>query len=166
MRQILYHLIFSVIQLSATGSVVRIHVSYKDNTLNITVWVSHPWLGDGITEVDPCFRVNTTLLDLTDSVPGYNTYSENQESAELPVLHENEKNFRVANSGSRSISSSLDLAKAQNNLSRESLGLLLSCQLAELHGGEISIQGSPESGYRYVLSLPLHLGTVDAVSDV
>ncbi len=165
-RQILYHLIFSVIQLSATGSVVRIHVSYKDNTLNITVWVSHPWLGDGITEVDPYFRVNTTLRDLTDSVPHYNTYSENQESAELPVLYENETDFSVANSGSRSVSSSLDLAKAQNNLSRESLGLLLSCQLAELHGGEISIQGSPESGYRYVLSLPLHLGTVDAVSDV
>lgn len=45
--------------------------------------------------------------------------------------------------------------KPHNHLSRESLGLLLSCQLAELHGGHISIQGSAESGYRYVLSLPL-----------
>ena len=31
--------------------------------------------------------------------------------------------------------------------SRESLGLLLSCLLAELHGGEISVHGSPEAGY-------------------
>jgi signal transduction histidine kinase len=164
-RQILYHLIFSVIQLSATGSVVRIHVAYKDNTLNITVWVSHPWLGDGITEIDPCFRVNTTLLNLTDSVPHYNS-SANHESEELQLLHDGSKDFSVANTGTRSVSSSLDLAKAQNNLSRESLGLLLSCQLADLHGGEITIQGSRESGYRYVLSLPLNLGTVDAVSDV
>ncbi|MDF5732445.1 MAG: histidine kinase, partial [Rhizonema sp. PD38] len=131
-----------------------------------TVWVSHPWLGDGITEVDPYFRVNTALLELTDSAQHYNIYSENEESGELPVVHERPKDFSVANSGSRSVSSSLDLARSQNNLSRESLGLLLSCQLAELHGGEISIQGSLESGYRYVLSLPLHLGTVDTVSDV
>jgi signal transduction histidine kinase len=40
------------------------------------------------------------------------------------------------------------------NQSRENLGLLLSCHLAQMHGGQISIQGSPESGYRYVLTLP------------
>ncbi|HBY79837.1 MAG TPA: hypothetical protein DEG47_23165 [Cyanobacteria bacterium UBA11148] len=38
--------------------------------------------------------------------------------------------------------------------SRENLGLLLSCQLAELHGGQISVQGLSESGYRYVIRLP------------
>jgi signal transduction histidine kinase len=32
--------------------------------------------------------------------------------------------------------------------------LLLSCHLAELHGGQIFIQGTPESGYRYIISLP------------
>ena len=36
----------------------------------------------------------------------------------------------------------------------KALRLLLSCYLAELHGGQISIQGTPESGYRYVASLP------------
>ncbi|MHC5595587.1 MAG: ATP-binding protein, partial [Nostoc sp.] len=56
-------------------------------------------------------------------------------------------------------SSGINLAKSHGSLSRESLGLLLSCQLAELHGGQILIQGSPESGYRYVVSLPLQLGT-------
>ncbi|GAC1460441.1 MAG: hypothetical protein NVS2B14_07760 [Chamaesiphon sp.] len=38
--------------------------------------------------------------------------------------------------------------------SRETLGLLLSCGLAELHGGQIFVEGSPESGYRYEVSLP------------
>ncbi|HAA27938.1 MAG TPA: hypothetical protein DCE56_10110, partial [Cyanobacteria bacterium UBA8553] len=38
--------------------------------------------------------------------------------------------------------------------SRDNLGLLLSCHLAQMHNGQVSIQGSPESGYRYVLTLP------------
>jgi hypothetical protein len=41
-----------------------------------------------------------------------------------------------------------------NHNSRESLGLLLSCHLAELHGGKISVQPLLESGFRYVVSLP------------
>jgi K+-sensing histidine kinase KdpD len=48
------------------------------------------------------------------------------------------------------------------NGSRESLGLLLSCLLAEIHGGHISVQGAPEAGYRYVVSLP----QVDAVETI
>jgi signal transduction histidine kinase len=157
-RQMLYHLVFSVIQLSATGSVVRIHVSYKDNILNITVWVSHPWLGDGITEVDPYFRLNPVpLLEFAEAA-SYNTRSENPEAAEgLPALLDN---------AVMAVSSGLDLVKPHGSLSRESLGLLLSCQLAELHGGQISIQGSPEAGYRYVLSLPLQMATAETASDV
>ncbi|AFY30540.1 GAF domain-containing sensor histidine kinase [Calothrix sp. PCC 7507] len=156
-RQILYHLIFSVIQLSATGSVVRIHVSYKENTLNITVWVSHPWLGDGMTDVDPFFRLSPlSLIELADEAATYNNYGENQESS---VAIEGAKNLSDAPSNILTVNSGIDLAKPHSSLSRESLGLLLSCQLAELHSGQISIQGSPESGYRYVLALPLQLAT-------
>ncbi|WP_026082829.1 GAF domain-containing sensor histidine kinase [Mastigocladopsis repens] len=152
-RQILYHLVFSVIQLSATGSVVRIHVSYKDDTLNITIWVSHPWLGDGITEVDPYFRLSNTppLLKLIGAISSHNGHLENQEPA--------------GDLSAKLDKSSGNSTKPHGHLSRESLGLLLSCHLAELHGGQIAIQGSSESGYRYVLSLPLNLGTVEAVSD-
>ncbi|MBR8835750.1 MAG: GAF domain-containing sensor histidine kinase [Stigonema ocellatum SAG 48.90 = DSM 106950] len=159
-RQILYHLIFSVIQVSATGSVVRIHVSYKDHMLNITVWVSHPWLGDGITEIDPLFRLNTLpLLEFTD-VPTYNVHPENQEQGgDLPVAVDNSKDLKVSNSGMLNVGSITDSSGHYRNLSRESLGVLLSCQLAELHGGRISIHGSLESGYRYVINLPLHLET-------
>jgi signal transduction histidine kinase len=167
-RQMLYHLVFSVIQLSATGSIVRIHVSYKDDVMNITVWVSHPWLGDGITEVDPYFRLNSMpLMELTNALSTYNSHLESQElGGSLPVRVEKSKDNGLSRSNFL-VGSGLDLTKPQGNMSRESLGLLLSCQLAELHGGQISIQGSSESGYRYVLSLPLQLTTPsEAVSDV
>jgi signal transduction histidine kinase len=162
-RQMLYHLIFSVIQLSATGSVVRIHVSHKENTLNITVWVSHPWLGDGITEVDPYFRLSAVpLLELTDEkTTDFNTLLEDQEDASgLPLGLDKSQTVKV------STSSILNTTKCSGSLSRESLGLLLSCHLAELHGGYISIQGSPEAGFRYILSLPLNQGKAEALSDV
>ncbi|PMB47632.1 histidine kinase [Fischerella thermalis CCMEE 5330] len=162
-RQMLYHLIFSVIQLSATGSVVRIHVSHKENTLNITVWVSHPWLGDGITEVDPYFRLSALpLLELTDEkTTDFNTLLEDQEDASgLPLGLDKSQTVKV------STSSILNTTKCSGSLSRESLGLLLSCHLAELHGGYISIQGSPEAGFRYILSLPLNQEKAEALSDV
>ncbi|WP_392482659.1 histidine kinase dimerization/phospho-acceptor domain-containing protein [Nostoc sp. C110] len=168
-RQMLYHLVFSVIQLSATGSIVRIHVSYKEDTLNITIWVSHPWLGDGITEVDPYFRLNSlSLLELTGEVATYNTHIEGQQQLETSsVAVDNSKSLSDSHSNFLAASSGLNLAKLHGSLSRESLGLLLSCQLAELHAGQILIQGSPESGYRYVLSLPLQLATPSqAISDV
>lgn len=152
-RQILYHLVFSVIQLSATGSIVRIHVSSKDDTLNITVWVSHPWLGDGITEIDPYFRQSNTLpmLELIGAIPTDKGDPDNQEQPEeLSVILDK---------------SSVNSNQPHGNLSRESLGLLLSCHLAELHSGQIVVQGSSESGYRYVLSLPLDLDVPEAPSD-
>jgi hypothetical protein len=34
------------------------------------------------------------------------------------------------------------------------LSLLLACYLTEQHNGKIVVQGSSESGYRYVLQLP------------
>ena len=152
-RQILYHLVFSVIQLSATGSVVRIHVSCKDDTLNITVWVSHPWLGDGITEIDPYFRLSNTLpiLELIGAIAADKCHADNEEQAgDLSGVLDH---------------SSVNSNKPHGNLSRESLGLLLSCHLAELHSGQIVIQGSSESGYRYVVSLPLDLGVAEDSSD-
>ncbi|OKH54734.1 histidine kinase [Calothrix sp. HK-06] len=165
-RQMLYHLIFSVIQVSATGSIVRIHVSYKEDTLNITVWVSHPWLGDGITEVDPYFRLNPQpLLELTSIAQNYNMNFENQEMSDLAVMVEKSKDLPISNGAISLNSGDLDLKGPTNHMSRESLGLLLSCQLAELHKGQISIQGSIESGYRYVLSLPIQSTTAETATN-
>ena len=157
-RQILYHLIFSVSQLSATGSIVRIHVSYKENTLNITVWVSHPWLGDGMTEVDSYFHLNSlSKVELTGDAATYSSSPESEEELVRPVGMEKTMNLNDSYLNTLMMSSEQGLPGDHSNLTRESLGLLLSCQLAELHGGNILIQGSPASGHRYVMSLPLQM---------
>ncbi len=166
-RQILYHLIFSVIQLSATGSVVRIHVSYKDSALLLTIWVSHPWLGEGITEVDPYFRLSQiSSMELASDInSAFNTHPESREKLNGMASKSGVPITENISSGGIAVDSSNNESNSQSGgVSRETLGLLLSCQLAELHGGDITIQGSQESGYRYVLSLPLQ-GNTEAVAD-
>ncbi|MTJ14533.1 GAF domain-containing sensor histidine kinase [Anabaena sp. UHCC 0187] len=147
-RQILYHLIFSVIQISTMGSIVRIHVTYKEDTLSVTVWVSHPWLGDGITDCDSYFYLNSSeIIAVVDEY----TNDPNQPRNTLNSL-----DFSSDILGNFLFDKA---SKLSANMSRERLGILLSCHLAKLHSGEISIQGSRESGYRYVLSLPLRFAT-------
>lgn len=164
-RQLLYHLVASVLQKSEAESIIRIHVSRKLNGLNIAVWVSHPWLGDGIPHMEPCFdqplvaaAPNYPPAELIDASEGWQ-----EESAQaLPVserspLSEYEEDQLLPLQQSESI-------QAQSgSVARENLGLLLSCHLAQMHGGQISIQGSPESGYRYVLTLP-NMMAVDATA--
>ncbi|MBK1990449.1 GAF domain-containing sensor histidine kinase [Sphaerospermopsis aphanizomenoides BCCUSP55] len=165
-RQIIYHLLFSVIQLSATGSIVRVHVSYKEDSVSIIVWVSHPWLADGVTEIDSYFRLDSlSILEILSDRGKYNIHPENQEL--LPDILHQSVTLRDESSEISVDSSNPDLGNAMGHLSREKLGLLLSCQLAELHGGKISIQGSSESGYRYVISLPLQSTTTpEIINDV
>lgn len=157
-RQLLYHLVFSVIQAASTGSIIHIHVSYKDNELNIAVSVSHPWLGDGISQVDPyfCQLLTPVASNYLEAAP-YNTGgTQRSELTMLPVPSAQSSGLRVSRSGNLApLADSSELAQSNSfNHSHESLRLLLSCYLAELHGGQISIQGTPESGYRYVVSLP------------
>ena len=51
-RQIFYYLLLSLIQSAEVGCVVRIHLSHKSEKLNIALWVSHPWLGDCLPQVE------------------------------------------------------------------------------------------------------------------
>jgi len=147
-RQILYNLIFSIIQISAMGSIVRIHVAYKEDTLSVTVWVSHPWLGDAITDCDSYFYLNSSQM-----VAVVDEYTNDHVQPEDPLKSPDFSTDMLGNSLFQTD------GKLSANMSREKLGVLLSCHLAELHNGQISIQGSPESGYRYVLSLPLKFAT-------
>jgi signal transduction histidine kinase len=155
-RQLLYHLVFSVIQSASTGSVIRIHVSHKDDELNVTVSVSHPWLGDGLTQVDPYFFQLLTPADSNYSETAPND-PQRQEAGATTIPGQSDQSGLSAASLSnlRSSAISSQLTQPHNfNRSHESLRLLLSCYLAELHGGTIFIQGTRESGYRYVVSLP------------
>ncbi|NET35942.1 MAG: GAF domain-containing sensor histidine kinase [Cyanothece sp. SIO1E1] len=146
-RQLLYHLTFSVIQASDSGSVVRIHVSRKEDKLNIAVWIFHPWLGDGLPQSDLSLNPYLSNFERDLSAESYHNELGNLELD--PSSADSDSPITLLNSEAFQSAPTPDLS-----LSRADLALALSQQLAELHGGKISIQGSPEAGYRYVVSLP------------
>jgi signal transduction histidine kinase len=148
-RQILYHLVFGISQASSAGSIIRIHVSRKQNRLNIAIWVSHPWLGDSLP--------NTELYTYQSSLPSGMSESEAAYSAHHAWNSSSESTgvaISTTSSNALTAAEELETTESQPMNSRESLGVLLSRQLAEMHGGQVSIQGTPEAGYRYVVSLP------------
>ncbi|MEQ8971717.1 MAG: GAF domain-containing sensor histidine kinase [Coleofasciculus sp. C1-SOL-03] len=145
-QQMLYYVILSVIYSAEAGGEIRLHVSRKIDTLNIAVWVSHPWLGEGVP---------TVYEELTDvSVMGRDSEKHKQNGkAESPGA----ATLKTPILSSVSMSKTLMVNGKEMLLktdSRESLGLFLSCHLAELHHGKLSVQGLSESGDRYIISLP------------
>ncbi|MBE9177600.1 GAF domain-containing sensor histidine kinase [Oculatella sp. LEGE 06141] len=154
-RQLLYHLVFSVIQSASTDSIIRVHVSRRRQQLNITLWPSHPWLGDGLPQTALC---SSHLL--TSMPPSH------ADTAEVGHrwFDESDSDASEAVSGlSQAVAAEVAEASLEENSesSRQCLGLMLSRQLAEMHSGRITIQGSIESGYRYVITLPQMTGNGD-----
>lgn len=144
-KQMIYHLVFSVIQSSVAGSEVRLHISRKQDRLHIAVWVSNPWLGESLPygEVYAYQHVAIDPVDATDHLAAYHPANAEDLTLNPPGALVIEPQ-----------AASRNLTNLQIHPSRENLGLQLSRLLAEMHNGQISIQGSPESGYRYVISLP------------
>jgi nitrogen-specific signal transduction histidine kinase len=126
MRQMLYHLIFSVIQSSNGGSVVHLHAANKVSGLRLTLWVTHPCLeyisyGSSLNEYE--VRLDRLPTDSSRSTGVLNSPPSTPE-IEIPErLHFN-------------------------------LGFLLSRQLVGLHGGEIQVQAHATGGDRYVVTVP------------
>lgn len=142
-RQMLYHLMFSVIQTSTAGSIVRLHVSRRESNLNLSIWVSHPWLGEGI----PYSEVYTSAV-LVGTVA-------NGMKQEETTNHYLQSTVGLVDEAYSVTNGSTDSPEAiPGEPLRKNLGLLLSQQLAEFHGGNITMQGGTESGYRYVITLP------------
>lgn len=147
-RQALYYLVAGVIESAQAGSEVRVHVSHRNKTINIGIWACHPWLADGLPQVElgSSSLVNVLPVGLETSSEGsrleMSDYSLNDQiltsSALAAALQETEQLNKNSN----------------DKNSHKLLGLLLACHLAELHQGKIIIQGAPESGYRYLLQLP------------
>lgn len=139
-RQILYHLMFSVMQASTAGSVLRLHVSRKNSCLNLSIWVFHPWLGEGLPYVEVYSEpslVGATANGKTTKATDISDFaSEFMEVMEYTIKQDEGVEPKLFGPP------------------RKNLGLLLSQHLVALHSGQISIQGSAESGYRYVISLP------------
>ncbi len=148
-RQILYHLVFNVIQSSSSDSVIRIHGSRRQNALHLMIWTSHPWLGDGLPITD--------LAPL--SYPGSSSNSFSSEPWKQQSNSDLGSSKLFANHAGRQSSLGLLDSEPHSNLSnqsrsREGLSLMLSHQLVEMHQGCITMQGSPEEGFRYVIQLP------------
>ncbi len=155
-QQMLHHLIFSIIQSAGAGSVIRVHVSRKEEGINIGVWVFHPWLGESL----PHAKLYSDYLLNVGSAIDSRSNSQTSElglEPQLPTKTQTSQRLTL-------VFSELAALVAQNAAdtapvlagygARERLGLLLCCQLVEIQGGQLSIQGTSESGYRYVLWLP------------
>lgn len=133
-KQLIYHLVFSIINMSTAGSTIRLHVSRKEESISIALWVSNPWLGEDLPQAVIAWGQG----DLTHSsaTPIATT------AASIP-LHPEATEVFVA------------LANAQKvDASRQELGLLLSRHLTKMHGGEGLVQGSATTGHRYIITLP------------
>jgi signal transduction histidine kinase len=48
LKQVLYHLIFCAVNGAGEGGTVKIHASRQNQALKLAVWLSHPWLGEGL----------------------------------------------------------------------------------------------------------------------
>ncbi|MBD0268805.1 MAG: GAF domain-containing sensor histidine kinase [Cyanobacteria bacterium Co-bin8] len=137
-KQLLYHLMFSVIQMSGESSIVRLHASRRGERLNLAVWLSNPWLGEGLPQ--PLVNLGNLFLGQPHN----------------PLTGLETLNY-LANKGEEAFFTDAEMPDQGTDLpqySRELLGLLLSRHLTELHGGTIAVQGTAESGHRFVVSLP------------
>jgi len=147
-RQGLYYLIASVLEMSESGGEVKIHVSQRDRALNIAVGTSHPWLGNDFSESKLNSHAVTQALSLDRHSQG--------DRATIESGNLTARNHQVLTSSALMmvIDDASSSEKNTNKIPRDILGLLFCCHLTEIHGGRIVIQGSPRSGYRYLLQIP------------
>ena len=141
-RQALYYLIVSVVEMSEPGGEVKIHVSKRNQTLNIAVGISHPWLGVDFSIPKLHSQAVAQALELAQN-NNYDPFSDDNTLANRKVLTSSAL-MTIINNGS-------SLNKNNNKIPRDILGLLLCCHLTELHQGKVVVQGSPASSFRYVL---------------
>ena len=162
-KQLIYHLVFSIIKMSTAGSTIRLHVSHKDASISIALWVSNPWLGEDLPQAviawgksnastGPKTRPNagpeTSLLSQSSSSTAYPSVAQ-------PVAQHTISDFSMQSAQSASEEVFAALATAQKvDASRQELGLLLSRHLTEIHGGKAQVQGSATNGHRYIIVLP------------
>lgn len=158
-RQLLYHLIFSIIQSASSSSIIRTHVFSTADSRKIAISVSHPWLGDGLNDVEPIFARFASLNHAQFNSSDPAIVERSHQTNLLPLPPENSTVLTADSNLENEDSISLAAEQSNGHLTTQlhslsDLRLSLSCHLAHLHGGEISIELTPEAGYRYLLTLP------------
>ena len=146
-RQAIYYLVMSIMEMSEPGGEVKIHVSKRNPALNIALSVSHPWLGDNFSEAKLHSQAVTKALKLNQEVSG-------DRNIRLSVMTSNSYQLLTTSALMLVINEQNSPNKNINKIPRDLLGLLFCCHLTELHEGRVVVQGSPGSNYRYLLQFP------------
>ncbi|MEL6440129.1 MAG: GAF domain-containing sensor histidine kinase [Cyanobacteria bacterium J06621_8] len=146
-RQGIYYLIVSLLEISEPGGEIQIHVSRRDRMLNIAFGVSHPWLGENLGQNKP--HTQTVAQALKFSHASKNEHREAEVGLGLMGNHQllTTSTLMMAIDDQQTLDNN-------NKIPRDILGLLLCCHLIELHQGRVVVQGSLNSSYRYVLQFP------------
>jgi signal transduction histidine kinase len=146
-RHILYYLTLNLIQSTDDGSVIKIEVSSQAGRLNIAIGASDRYLeGDRsqqqLYSQSAVSSLNPISADacLTINKPSSISVLENQSPLSAAVAHLLTNFENMA-----------EVFESSSN-TRESLGLILSYALAEIHSGQISVSNSPQAGYGYQIS--------------
>lgn len=151
-QQTLYHLIASVMEGAAEESIIRLHASHREDQLYFSIWTSHPWLGEGLPNLDEVkhWFKQKELRDSKQSVAPPDPSSSWSESA---------VDDAVQSDGFTDVSSPLETLEEQRETSSsfktkmQFLRLELSFNLAQLHGGHLQVQGKNAASYRYIVKL-------------
>ncbi|MCC0177700.1 GAF domain-containing sensor histidine kinase [Waterburya agarophytonicola K14] len=146
-RQALYYLMTSIIEVSEPGGEVKVHVSRRHKALNIAVGISHPWLGEGFGEANAQSKAIAKALKKY-SIPPLESNGFNAGMSDIAL-----DNHQILTSSAlmMTINDEYTIDKNANKVPRDLLGLLFCCHLTELHQGQVVVQGSINSSYRYVL---------------
>jgi signal transduction histidine kinase len=151
-RQALYYLIVSIVEISEPGGEVKIHVSQRNQALNLAVSVSHPWLGNDFGETKLHSHGVTQALNLSQKPHQNSDHNRSFTTNDITATHSSP----ILTSSALMMVINDENASEQNTqkIPRDILGLLFCCYLTEMHGGRVVVQGSPSSGYRYILQIP------------
>jgi signal transduction histidine kinase len=154
-KQALYYLVISIIEGSEPGGEIRIHISHRTQSLNISLWIYHPWIVDGLPQVylQPPLMLDAEHLAHRQSFIELLQQSPEADPTTKINSHNKDQTLTVASLEAIIYQLTHSSDQPENN-PHNLLGLLLGCYLAESHGGKVVLQGTPDSGYRYVLMLP------------
>ncbi|MBP0022301.1 MAG: GAF domain-containing sensor histidine kinase [Cyanobacteria bacterium SBLK] len=129
LRQALYFLGYSLIQAAAAGSEIHVHISRKiEDPVSLL-----PSLNISLWAAHPCW----SAMEQPIPIPPENGRAPDTQGLLIETLQTRKRDRKAAEEGGR-----------------ETLGLLLSYRLMEMHGGKIAIETSREGGYRYVFKIP------------
>jgi hypothetical protein len=115
----------------------------------------HPWIGDGLPHVHLQPPVMSNPDNISHSQPSIELFKESLETEGINGTNWDSNHQALTVASLEEIihqltHSSESGQKRPHNL----LGLLLGCYLADSHNGKVVLQGTADSGYRYVLILP------------